>query len=30
VGIIHLRRQDLSAPARAFADLLVREMGGSK
>jgi DNA-binding transcriptional LysR family regulator len=30
VGIIHLRRRELSAPARAFADLLVREMGGSK
>jgi len=30
VGIIHRRRRELSAPARAFADLLVREMGGSK
>jgi DNA-binding transcriptional LysR family regulator len=30
VGIIHQRRRELSAPARAFADLLVREMGGSK
>ena len=29
VGIIHRRRRELSAPARAFADLLVREMGGS-
>jgi DNA-binding transcriptional LysR family regulator len=28
VGIIHRRRRELSAPARAFADLLVREMGG--
>jgi DNA-binding transcriptional LysR family regulator len=30
VGIIHRRGRELSAPARAFADLLVREMGGSK
>src|SRR4051812_17336374 len=30
VGIIHRRRHELSAPARAFADLLVREMGASK
>jgi DNA-binding transcriptional LysR family regulator len=28
VGIIHRRRRELPAPARAFADLLVREMGG--
>jgi DNA-binding transcriptional LysR family regulator len=27
VGIIHRRRRELSPPARAFADLLVREMG---
>ncbi len=27
VGIIHQRRRELSAPARAFAELLVREMG---
>lgn len=30
VGIIHRRRRELSAPARAFADLLVREMGAAK
>jgi DNA-binding transcriptional LysR family regulator len=28
VGIIHRRGRTLSAPAQAFADLLVREMGG--
>lgn len=28
VGIIHRRRRELSPPARAFAELLVREMGG--
>ena len=27
VGIIHRRRRELSVPARAFAELLVREMG---
>ena len=27
VGMIHLRRRELSAPARAFANLLVRQMG---
>jgi DNA-binding transcriptional LysR family regulator len=30
VGIIHRRQRELSAPARAFADLLVREMGGPR
>ncbi|HEV8548565.1 MAG TPA: LysR family transcriptional regulator [Polyangiaceae bacterium] len=30
VGIIHRRHRELSAPARAFADLLVREMGARR
>jgi DNA-binding transcriptional LysR family regulator len=30
VGIIHRRRRELSPPAQAFADLLVREMGAER
>jgi DNA-binding transcriptional LysR family regulator len=29
VGIVHRKRRTLSAPARAFVELLVREMGGA-
>jgi DNA-binding transcriptional LysR family regulator len=29
VGIVHRKRHVLSAPAKAFVDLLVRAMGGS-